>query len=121
MLALDIQTFTYEDRHDLLPRLTAALGKCGGWVLERRNVSPTQLEFSVEIPLRAAVDLYGSLLGEGVELTRGAHEGLTDLCTRRKHVRHLAELGQVVALHLELTFLDDMTLHDVLLTGAGAA
>jgi hypothetical protein len=121
MLAIDIHAFTYEDRHDLLPSLTAALGRCGGWILDRRIVSPTQLEFRVEIQLRAALDLYAALVGKGVELTRAGHEGLTELCVRRKHVRHAAELAQVVALRLELSFLDDLTLHNVLASGSGVA
>lgn len=121
MLSIEIQAFTYEDRHGMLPALTAALGRCGGWILDRRTVSPTQLEFRVEIQLRAVLDLYGALVEQGVELTRAGHEGLTDLCARRKHVRHSAELGQVVAVRLELSFLDDVTLHNVLSSAAGAA
>ncbi len=120
MLSVEIQAFTYEDRHALLPALTAGLGRCGGWILDRRTLSATQLEFRVEIQLRAALDLYGTLIEQGVELTRAAHERLTDLCARRKHVRHNAELGQVVELRLELSFLDDLTLHNVL-SASGAA
>jgi hypothetical protein len=121
MLSIDIQAFTYEDRRDLLPGLTAALGRCGGWILDRRTVSATQLEFRVEIQLRAALDLYGALVEQGLEMTRAGHEGLTDLCGRRKHIRHSAELGQVVAMRLELSFLDDVTLHNILSAGAGVA
>jgi len=121
MLSLDIQAFSYQERHDLLPALTAALNYCGGWVLDRRTLSPTQLEFRIEIQLRAALDLYAAFAAHGVELTRAGHEGLTDLCTRRKHIRHTAELGQVVALRLELTFLDDVTLHNLLSSGSNAA
>ena len=121
MLSIEIQGFTYEDRHDVLPGLTAALGRCGGWILDRRTASPTQLEFRVEVQLRAVLDLYGALLEQGVELTRAGHEGLTELCARRKHVRHVAELGQVVSVRLDLSFLDDVTLYDVLSAGAGVA
>ncbi|HEY5054866.1 MAG TPA: hypothetical protein VII58_01825 [Acidobacteriaceae bacterium] len=121
MQSIELQAFTYEDRHDVLPALIAALGRCGGWILDRRTVSATQLEFSVEIQLRAALDLYGALVGEGIELTRAGHEGLTELCARRKHVRHSAELGHVVAVRLELSFLDDLTLHNVLSMGSGVA
>lgn len=121
MQSIELQAFTYEDRHDVLPALTAALGRCGGWILDRRTVSPTQLEFRVEVQLRAALDLYGALVGEGVELTRAGHETLTDLCSRRKHIRHSAELGHVVAVKLELNFLDDLTLHNLLSVGSGVA
>jgi hypothetical protein len=121
MLLIELQAFTYEDRHDMLPGLTAALGRCGGWILGRRTVSPTQLEFCMEVQLRSVLDLYGALLEQGVELTRAGHEGLTELCARRKHVRHVAELGQVVSVRLDLSFLDDVTLYDVLSAGAGVA
>lgn len=121
MQSIELQAFTYEDRHDVLPALTAALGRCGGWILDRKTVSTTQLEFHVEIQLRAALDLYGALVGEGVELTRSGHEGLTELCARRKHIRHSAELGQVVAVRLDLSFLDDLTLHNVLSVRSGVA
>jgi hypothetical protein len=121
MQSLDIQGFTYEDRYGLLPELTAALGNCGGWVLGRKTLSPTTMEFRVEIQLRSILDLYASIVGSGVELTRSGHEALTEQCTRRKHVRATAELAQVVAVRLEISFLDDVTLHSLLAGGGGLA
>ena len=121
MLSLDIQAFTYEDRHDVLPALTAALSNCGGWIVDRRTLSSTQIELRIEIQLRAALDLYAALVAHGVEFTRTGHESFTDLCVRRKHIRHIAELGQVIALRLDLSFLDDVTLHSLLFSGAGVA
>ena len=120
MQSLDIQGFTYEDRHGLLPTLTAAFSNCGGWVIERKTLSPTNMEFRIEIQLRAVLDLYASLVATGVELTRSGHESLTELCTRRKHLHITAELGQVVAIRLEINFLDDVTLHSLLLSGGVA-
>ena len=120
MQSLDIQGFTYEERHGLLPVLTAAFSNCGGWVIERKTLSPTNMEFRLEIQLRAVLDLYASLVATGVELTRSGHESLTELCTRRKHLHITAELGQVVAIRLEINFLDDVTLHSLLLSGGVA-
>jgi hypothetical protein len=120
MQSLDIQGFTYEDRHGLLPTLTAAFSNCGGWVIERKTLSPTNMEFRIEIQLRAVLDLYASLVATGVELTRSGHESLTELCTRRKHLHIAAELGQVVAIRFEINFLDDVTLHSLLLSGGVA-
>jgi hypothetical protein len=121
MQSLDIQGFTYEERHGLLPVLTTAFGNCGGWLLERKTLSPTNIEFRLEIQLRSILDLYASIIATGVELTRSGHEALTELCTRRNHLWIAVELGQVVAIRLEISFLDDVTLHSLLASGAGLA
>jgi hypothetical protein len=121
MESLDIQAFTYEPSYGLLPDLTAALSNCGGWVLDRKTLSPTNMEFHVEIQLRAVLDLYAAILATGVELTRSGHETLTELCTRRKHLRITAELGQIVALRLEISFLDDIALRSLLSGCSGLA
>jgi hypothetical protein len=121
MQSLDIQGFTYEQRHNLLPDLTAAFGNCGGWVLERKTLSPTNMEFRVEIQLRSAVDLYAAIVSTGVELTRSGHGALTELCTRRQHIRITPDLAQIAAIRLEITFLDDITLHSLLANGTGLA
>jgi hypothetical protein len=121
MQALDIQAFTYEQRHGLLADLTAAFSNCGGWILERKTLSPSNMEFSVEIQLRSILDLYAAIASTGVELTRSGHETLTELCTRRKHLHLAAELGQIIAIRLEIAFLDDITLHSLLSAGSGLA
>jgi hypothetical protein len=121
MESLDIQAFTYELRHGLLPDLTAAFANCGGWLLERKALSATNMEFRVEIQLGAILDLYAAIIATGVELTRSGHEGLTELCTRRKHLQRNAETGQIVAIRLEISFLDDISLHSLLASGSSLA
>jgi hypothetical protein len=121
MQSLDIQAFTYEERQGLLLVLTEAFGDCGGWLLERKTLSPTNMEFRLEIQLRAVLDLYASIIAAGLELTRTGHDSLTELCTRRNHLRITAELGQVVAIRLEISFLDNVTLHSLLASGSGMA
>jgi hypothetical protein len=121
MVSLDIQAFTYEQRHTLIADLTAAFANCGGWVVERKTLSPSSLEFRVEIQLRGVLDLYAAIVGTGVELTRTGHEALTELCQRRRHLRTIAELGQIVSLRLEIAFLDDLTLHSLLASSSGLA
>ena len=121
MESLDIRGFTYEQRNGLLPDLTAAFASCGGWIVERRTLSPSNIEFRVEIQLRAIVDLYASIVATGVEFTRPGHYALTELCTRCKHLHFTADLGQIVTLRLELAFLDDITLHSLLASGSGLA
>ena len=121
MQALNIQGFTYEQRHSLLSDLTAAFSKCGGWVLERKTLSPTHMEFRIEIQLLAILDLYAALVATGVEFTRFGRDVLAELCTRRKHLQLAAELGQIVAIRLEIAFLDDVTLHSLPASGSGLA
>jgi hypothetical protein len=113
MQSLDIQGFSYAERYGLLPTLTSAFADCGGWILDRKTLSPTTMEFRIEIQLRAVVDLYSSILASGLELTRGGHLGLTHLCTCRKNLATPADLGQIVAIRIEISFLEDVTLQSV--------
>ena len=115
MQSLDIQGFSYEERQGLLPTLTSAFADCGGWILDRKTISTNTMEFRLEIQLRAVVDLYSSILAAGLELTRAGHLGLTHLCTCRKNLSAPADLGQVIALRIEITFLEDATLHSLFL------
>ncbi len=87
MQSIDIQSFSYEERTAVLPLLTNSFADCGGWVLHRKTLSPTSIEFRLEIQLRSVLDLYVAILAAGIELTRAAHLSLTDLCTCRKHLR----------------------------------
>ena len=118
MQLLDIQGFSYEERHGLLPTLTSALADCGGWVFGRKTLSPSMMEIRLEIQLRSIVDLYASIVSSGLELTRAGHLTLTDLCTCRKNLANAADLGQVVTIRLEISFLEDITLHSLLMTGS---
>jgi hypothetical protein len=121
MESLDIQAFTYEQRHSLLPQLASAFISCGGWILDRKTLSASNMEFRVEIQLRAILDLYAAMLAAGVEFTRAGHDALTELCTRHQHLRISSDLGQIVPIRLEIAFLEDMTLHALLAAGPGLA
>ena len=118
---VDLQGYSYEDRQGLLPTLTSAFTDCGGWILDRKTVSANTMEFNFEIQLSSVVELYSSLLSTGVELTRVAHATLTDLCTCRHHLERTAQTSQVLSLRLNLSFLEDLTLHSLLMTGASHA
>jgi hypothetical protein len=111
MQPLEIQGYSYEERHGLLPTLASAFADCGGWVLDRKTLSPTTMEFRLEIQLRAAIDLYSSILAAGLELTRAGHLGLAHLCTCHKNLSAPSDLGQIVTIRLEISFLEDATLH----------
>ena len=117
----DIQGYSYGQRQDLLPAVVNAVTDCGGWVLNRKTVSDTTLQFQLEVELRVIADLYAALIAAGVELTRSGHEALTEQWTRRNHLRMAAELAQVVSIRLEISFLDDVTLHSLLAAGSALA
>ena len=115
MQSLDIQGFSYEERHGLVPTLTSAFADCGGWVLHRKALSPSIMEFHIEIQLRSVVDLYFSIITAGLELTRAAHLGLTHLCTCRKNLASTTDLGQIVSIRIEISFIEDISLQSLLL------
>jgi hypothetical protein len=117
MQLLEIQGFSYDERQGLLPTLTSSLADCGGWVLSRKTLSPSMMEIRLEIQLRSIVDLYASIVSSGLELTRGGHLALTDLCTCRKNLGTSADLGQVVTIRLEISFLEDVSLYSLLMIG----
>jgi hypothetical protein len=121
MESLGIHGFTYEQRNNLLPDLASAFSNCGGWVIDRRALSANNMEFHVELQLRAALDLYAAIVATGLELTRSGHESFTELCTRRKHLPIPAELGQTVSIRFEITFLNELTLRSLLSSGSTMA
>lgn len=117
MQSVEIQSFSYEERQGILSTLTTAFADCGGWVIDRKTMSPTAVEFQIEIQLRSVLDLYASLVSSGLELTRAGHMTLAELCTCRKNLPIAADLGQIVAIRLEVSFLEDVTLHSLLMSG----
>ena len=121
MPSLDLQSFCYDDRASVLPPLLTALAECGGWVVDRRTMSASTVELRLEVQLRSIVDLYGSIIAAGLELTRSSHLSLTDMCTCRKNARTVADLGQILTLRLEVSFLEEVTLSSLLAAGNAPA
>lgn len=121
MQALEIQSFSYDGRAEILAALLSGLADGGGWVLDRRTLSPSMVELRVEAQLRAIVDLYGAIVAAGLELTRSSHLALTDLCTCRRNALRSADLNQLLTLRIEISFLEDITLHSLLATAAAPA
>lgn len=105
MQVFDIQGYSYEPSEGLLRNLNRAFVANGGWILDRRPISNTNYEFTLEIELRFVIDLYAGIIASGVELTRANHMALTDLCTCKLHTRRSQELCQIVGLRLEVCFL----------------
>lgn len=121
MQSVEIQSFSYEERQGILATLTAAFADCGGWILDRKAISASAVEFRIEVQLRSVLDLYAALVSSGLELTRAGHLSLAELCTCRKNLSIAADLGQIVAIRLEISFLEDVTLHSLLMTGSSYA
>ena len=121
MTSLEIQSFSYDERSGVLPGLITSLADCGGWVLDRRTLSPSMIELKIEVQLRSILDLYGSIVAAGLELTRSSHIALTDLCTCRRNLTSLTDLGQVITVRMEISFLEEITLHSLLNSGSPPA
>jgi hypothetical protein len=117
MQLLDIQGYSYEPSEELLRNLNRILMISGGWILERRAISATNYEFTIEVELRSILDLYAGIIAAGIELTRANHLALTDLCTCRLHLLGSSELRQVIGMRLEVAFLTQLTLQNLLATG----
>jgi hypothetical protein len=117
MQLLDIQGYSYEPSEELLRNLNRILANSGGWILDRRVLSATNYEFTIEVELRSILDVYAGIISAGIELTRANHLALTDLCTCRLHLLGSSELRQIVGLRLEVAFLKQVTLGNLLTTG----
>ena len=102
---------SHQDRRQILPAFDLAMHNCGCWVLRRGTLSSSQVELVFEIHLRTAFDLYGALIGAGVELTRDSHAALTGLCTLRRHHPALpfGATGptRIVTFRLEVSFFEE--------------
>ena len=119
--SLHLHTFTYDHRHVILPNLADAMLRTGCWILDRKQISITELEIQFEIKLRYALELYSNLIAIGLELTRADHLDLTALCTLRKHHPSPTNLGGLVHVRLSISFLEELELQSVLLPGAARA
>ncbi len=105
---LRLQCLTYDDRAQVLPMMTDAIDRAGGWILDRRTVAAHALELKIELQVRALVDMYAALVGSGVDLTREAHLLLTERCVCRQHQQTRESMASILCLRLEVAFLADV-------------
>src|SRR5437764_6570356 len=110
MQSVHIQGFSYTERRDLLPVLLSAIADCGGWVLGRRSLSTSSIEFRLEIQMCSILDLYASIISSGLELTRSGHIAMSNLCTCLTYHDAALESGRILSICMEVSFLDDLTL-----------
>lgn len=86
---------------ELLPGLMDAIDRASGWVLHRQMTSALALELHVETQGRALLDLYSSLLEEGLELSRESHRILSERCLCA-HL-HTGSRSSIISLHLDIS------------------
>jgi hypothetical protein len=121
MQVLEIQGYSYEPSEALLRKLNRSLVNSGGWILDRRAITNTTYEVSLEFELRFIVDLYAAVIAAGVELTRCNHMAMTDICTCRLHLMGKGDMRQMIGMRIEISFLKQLTLHNLLMTGCSIA
>jgi hypothetical protein len=121
---LTLQTYSYESRKPILTALQDAMDRSGCWLLERKVMSHSQTDFVFEVNGRSIVDLYTSLIGAGLELTRASHIEMTNLCSLMKHGAmgsRFSKAQRIVNVKLEVSFLEDIDLKSILVPGAALA
>ena len=119
MYLIELQAHTYEERHGMMPALTTAVSHCGAWIVERKTISSKSMELRIEVELQMIVELYATMLAAGIELGRDGHQALADMCTCRKHMQ--ADQRTLLTIQMEISFLDDVTLHSLLMSGSSVA
>lgn len=119
MQSLDLHGYSYQDRFQILLSLTDSLTDSGAWITDRSTVSASVTELRFEIQLGYVLDLYTALISSGLELTKTAHNSMTDLWTCCNNLS--TTVSEIVAVRLEISFLEDVTLHALLNSGAGLA
>ena len=95
-----LQAISARSGPELLPELADAIDRASGWVLHRQMVSASMLLVQVETQARCLLDLYASLVEQGLELSRDSHKLLSEqcLCAHLQNYTH----GSIVTLHLEI-------------------
>ncbi len=78
--AMHLQAIALEEPDRLIRMVTGAIVGCGGWLLSRGANDTGTVTFLFEFERHACVDIYGGLVGAGIELTRNGHLRLTELC-----------------------------------------
>ncbi len=106
-LEIALRSFTYLERAAILPELGAAIDGAGGWMLDRRQLSASSLELSVEVQVQALPEVYAALLASGLELTRDSHRLLAERCNCCMHLPRRRGPLSVLSVRVEVHFLSD--------------
>ncbi len=87
--AIEVHSFSCEERRLLLPQLWKVLAAAGCSEIACKRRGRGTAEYSFEVELRSALDLYCGLAQAGLEMTDVSHRALTELCMLRTHERAL--------------------------------
>jgi hypothetical protein len=119
--AIEVHSFSVEERMLLLPKVYKALTASGCSVFDRKRCGRRMVEYSFEIELRAALELYCGLAQAGLEMTELSHRALTELCMLRTHERALQAGVRVVSVRLRISFLGMPESSETVLVQAASA
>ena len=78
--AIHLQAIALEQPDRLIRILTGVVISSGGWVLSRASSDTGTISLLFEFERHACVDIYGGLVGAGLELSRTGHLRFTELC-----------------------------------------
>jgi len=120
MQLLNIHGFSYTSQSSLRTRIIQAVQDCNGSVTDSDELSPAITEFLLQAPFGRALDLYAAFVDLGIELTRSSHLALTTFCTSLGHAKP-EDLEMPIAIRVEISFLETMTLKSLLTTGTPLA
>lgn len=78
--AIHLQAIALEEPDRLIRMLSGLIISSGGWVLSRASGDGGAVRLLFEFERHACLDIYGGLVGTGLELTRTGHLRFTELC-----------------------------------------
>jgi hypothetical protein len=77
-----------------LSELSRGIPGCGAWIRSREYLDSDRLRVVIEFPRELSPDVYGALVGAGLELSQDSHLLLTDLCRCAPYFRQGSELAR---------------------------
>lgn len=102
--AIEVHGFSCESRTPMLQKLRIALAASGCWLIGTKY-GRGSVEYSFEIELGAALDLYCGLVHAGLQMTELTHRTLTELCVLRTHGQAFNVHRRVLRVRLVTSFL----------------
>lgn len=106
--AVLVRASTWEQRGRVLRALALALHTSGCWLSNQKQLAVSQMEFLFEMRLSSSLDVYSAMMAAGLELSHSGHAQMTNLCMMRRHkTKHKVELGSVITVRLQVSFLEE--------------
>lgn len=104
---LHLPAFSYVERAKLLADLGTAVDGAGGWMLDRRQISPHTFEMCIEVQQQCLPELYAALLSGGLELTRESHRVLAERCNCCNYLPSRRGASTIMTLRIEVQLMSD--------------